>query len=90
MKWRAGGGGGGEIFKCKLISILASTICQTRLAKKTWISVFDVVGGGGGGIKCSGWGGGGGGEYIQVYIKLDFGINYLSNKTSKEDLDLCV
>ena len=32
----------------------------------------------------------GNGMCIQVYIKLDFGINYPSDKTSKEDLDLCV
>ena len=27
---------------------------------------------------------------IQVQIKFDFGINYPSGKTSKEDMDLCV
>ena len=30
------------------------------------------------------------GMCIQVLIKLDFGINCPSDKTSKEDLDLCV
>ena len=30
------------VFKCKLNSILAYTIRQIRLAKRTWISVFDV------------------------------------------------
>ena len=42
------------VFKCKLNSILALTIRQVRLAKKTWLSVFDVGSGGWGWVR--GWG----------------------------------